>query len=39
MGISEVYTEVNAWQCGRDDDKGIAGSQIDMLIVRKYGVV
>ena len=28
LGISGVYTEVNAWQCGKDEEKGITGSQI-----------
>lgn len=39
LGISGVYTEVNAWQCGKDEDKGITGSQIDLLIVRKDQVI
>ncbi|MGN0247124.1 MAG: ATP-binding protein [Lachnospiraceae bacterium] len=39
LGISGVYTEVNAWQCGKDEDKGIMGSQIDLLIVRKDQVI
>ena len=39
LGISGVHTQINAWQCGRDDDKGIAGSQIDLLIVRKDQVI
>ena len=39
LGISGVYTEVNAWSCNRDDKKGIKGSQIDLLIVRKDQVI
>ena len=39
LGISGVYTEVNAWQCGKDEEKGITGSQIDLLIVRKDQVI
>ena len=39
LGISGVYTEVNSWQCSRDDEKGIQGSQIDLLIVRKDQVI
>ena len=39
LGISGVYTEVNAWQCAPDPDSGIFGSQIDLLIVRKDQVI
>ncbi len=39
LGIAGVYTEVNSWQCSRDDEKGIQGSQIDLLIVRKDQVI
>lgn len=39
LGISGVQTEVNAWQCESDPDKGIHGSQIDLLIVRKDQVI
>lgn len=39
LGISGVLTKVNAWSCAADPDKGIYGSQIDMLIVRKDQVV
>ena len=35
LGISGVLTEVNAWKCREDKEKGIRGSQIDLLIVRK----
>ena len=39
LGISGVYTEVNAWQCRPDPDEGIYGSQIDLLIVRKDQII
>ena len=39
LGISGVYTEVNAWQCEPDPDQGIQGSQIDLLIVRKDQII
>ena len=39
LGISGVYTEVNAWQCDRDEENGIQGSQIDLLIVRRDQVI
>ena len=39
LGISGVYTEVNSWYCKADMDKGIFGSQIDLLIVRKDQVI
>lgn len=39
LGISGVYTEVNSWQCVKDDEKGLRGSQIDLLIVRKDQVI
>lgn len=35
LGISGVYTEVNSWKCSRDEENGILGSQIDLLIVRR----
>lgn len=35
LGISGVSTEVNAWKCGADEEHGIKGSLIDLLIVRK----
>lgn len=39
LGISGVYTEVNAWQCDSDPDRGIQGSQIDLLITRKDQII
>ena len=39
LGISGVHTEVNSWYCKADDEKGIFGSQIDLLIVRDDRVI
>ena len=39
LGISGVQTDVNSWYCTRDVDKGINGSQIDLLIVRRDQVI
>ena len=39
LGIAGVYTEINAWQCAKDEENGILGSQIDLLIVRKDQVI
>ena len=39
LGISGVQTEVCSWQCKTDKEKGIEGSQIDLLIVRKDQVI
>lgn len=39
LGISGVLTEVNSWYCKADPDKGIFGSQIELLIVRKDQVI
>ena len=39
LGISGVYTEVNSWYRKKDDEKGLFGSQIDLLIVRKDQVI
>lgn len=39
LGISGVLTEVNSWYCKADPDKGVFGSQIDLLIVRKDQVI
>lgn len=39
LGISGVLTEVNSWYCKADADKGIFGSQIDLLITRKDQVI
>ncbi len=39
LGISGVFTEVNSWYCKADPDKGVFGSQIDLLIIRKDQVI
>lgn len=39
LGISGVLTEVNSWYCKADSERGIFGSQIDLLIVRKDQVI
>lgn len=39
LGISGVQTAVNSWKCDADPDKGILGSQIDLLLVRKDQVI
>ena len=39
LGIAGVLTEVNSWYCKSDPDKGVFGSQIDMLITRKDQVI
>lgn len=39
LGISGVQTEVFSWLCKADEDKGVEGSQIDLLIVRKDQVI
>jgi len=39
LGIAGVLTETNAWSCKSDPDRGIHGSQIDLLIVRRDQVI
>ncbi|MEE3468630.1 MAG: ATP-binding protein [Eubacterium sp.] len=39
LGIAGVHTDVNSWYCGKDEDKGIYGSQIDLLIVRADQII
>ncbi len=39
LGISGILTEANSWYCKPEPDRGIAGSQIDLLIVRKDQVI
>ncbi len=39
LGISGIYTEVNAWYTAGDEKKGIPGAQIDLLIARKDQVI
>lgn len=39
LGIRGVYTQTNSWYCKKDDELGINGSQIDLLIVRKDQII
>ena len=39
LGISGVLTDECSWRCASDSDKGIYGSQIDLVIDRKDRVV
>lgn len=39
LGITGVYTEVNSWSVKADADKGLHGSQVDLLIVRRDQVI
>lgn len=39
LGISGVLSEVTSWYTGEDEDKGINGAQIDLLIDRRDRVV
>lgn len=39
LGIQGVLTETGSWYCTANAEKGIHGSQIDLLIVRKDGVI
>ena len=39
LGISGVSSEVFSWSCRRDAEKGVYGSQIDLMIVRKDQVM
>ena len=39
LGISGVQTSVNSWKCESDSDRGLSGSQIDLLIVRKDQII
>ena len=39
LGIKGVLTNVYSWECESDDEKGVYGSQIDLLIYRKDQVV
>lgn len=39
LGISGVYTNVNSWYAKADPDRGIRGSQIDLLIVRQDQII
>ena len=39
LGISGVQTDINTWHCPADPERGIYGSQIDLLIVRKDQII
>ena len=39
LGISGVQTDINTWHCQADPERGIYGSQIDLLIVRKDQII
>lgn len=39
LGIAGILTDVNSWYCRPDPDKGIHGSQINLLIVRRDQVI
>ncbi|MCR5790579.1 MAG: ATP-binding protein [Lachnospiraceae bacterium] len=39
LGISGVQTEANSWYCRPDPDKGLFGSQIDLIIVRADRII
>lgn len=39
LGISGIHTDVNSWYCKPDTNKGLSGSQIDLLIIRKDQVI
>lgn len=39
LGIDGVLTETYSWSCNENQEKGLFGSQIDLLIVRKDQVI
>ena len=39
LGISGVLTNVNSWSCKKDDELGLFGSQIDLLLVRNDQII
>ena len=39
LGIEGVITETESWFCAEDLEKGLFGSQIDLLIIRKDQVI
>ena len=39
LGISGVLTDVNSWYCKADKDRGLFGSQIDLLLIRRDQVI
>lgn len=39
LGVSGVQTDISTWSCHADADRGLFGSQIDLLISRKDQVI
>ena len=39
LGITGILSQIHSWYCDPDPDRGIYGSQIDLLIVRKDQVI
>lgn len=39
LGISGVQTNVHSWKCEADPERGVQGSQIDLMIVRKDQII
>ena len=39
LGISGVYTDINSWYAKANDEIGLPGAKIDLLIVRKDQVI
>ena len=39
LGILGVQTDINSWYCQEDTDRGLHGSQIDLLIARRDQVI
>lgn len=39
LGISGVLTEVHSWYCREDAERGLAGTQADLLVVRRDQVI
>lgn len=39
LGITGVLTDICSWSCREEDDKGLFGSKIDMVIVRNDKVI
>lgn len=39
LGISGILTEINSWYCSANQELGISGAQIDLLITRKDQVI
>ena len=39
LGIAGVSTEIKSWYCKADPDRGLLGSQTDLLIVRRDNII